>query len=61
LAAELLKDYEPEIKSISLIPGDSGKFEVDVNGKLIYSKEKTGRHAESGEVNLLLKKVIEKK
>jgi len=61
LAAELLKDYEPEIESITLIPGDSGKFEVDVNGKLIYSKEKTGRHAEAGEVNQLLKKVIEKK
>lgn len=56
--AELLKNYEPEIESITLVPSDGGRFEVTVSGNLIYSKLKTGRHAEPGEVNGLLQKLI---
>jgi len=48
--AELLKQYESEIPSISLLPSDSGKFEVKVNDKLAYSKLQTGRHADPGEL-----------
>jgi len=57
--AELLKTYEPEIESITVIPSDGGRFEVSVNGKLLYSKLKTGRHAEPGEVVALIRKLIE--
>jgi selenoprotein W-related protein len=56
--AELLKNYEPDIESITLVPSDGGRFEVTVSGNLIYSKLKTGRHAEPGEVNGLLQKLI---
>ena len=52
--AELLKDHEAEIKSVSLIPSDGGRFEVTVDGNLLYSKLQTGRHAEPGEVMNLL-------
>ncbi len=52
--AELLKAHETEIKSITLIPSDGGRFEVAVDGELIYSKLQTGRHAEAGEVERLL-------
>ncbi len=55
LAGELLKNYEPEIESLTLVPSEGGRFEVTVNGKLIYSKLKTGRHAGPGEVAELLK------
>ena len=48
--AELLKHYESEIASISLIPSDGGKFEVKVNDKMMYSKLQTGRHADPGEL-----------
>jgi len=48
--ADLLKKYEPEIETVTLIPSDSGRFEVTVNGKLLYSKLSTGRHANPGEV-----------
>jgi selenoprotein W-related protein len=48
--AELLKQLEFSIKSISLIPSDGGRFEVTVDGRLVYSKLKTGRHANPGEV-----------
>jgi selenoprotein W-related protein len=58
LSNELLKTFEPEIDSVSLIPSDGGRFEVTLNGKLIYSKLKTGRHVEPGEVVGLVNKNI---
>jgi len=50
LVEEILKDYEHLIESLSLIPSDGGRFEVSVNGQLIYSKLDTKRHAEAGEI-----------
>ena len=38
------------IESLTLIPSGSGKFEVLVGDRLIYSKKAAGRHAEPGEV-----------
>jgi selenoprotein W-related protein len=58
LAGELLKKFEPEIDSLTLMPSDEGRFEVSINGALLYSKLKTGRHAESGEVIKLLENFI---
>jgi selenoprotein W-related protein len=57
--AELLKAFEDRIKSITLIPSDGGKFEVELNGELIYSKLQTGRHAEEGEVRSLLENRVQ--
>ena len=53
--AELLKDFEPEIRSVTLLPSDGGRFEVKVNGSLLYSKLQTGQHVEPGEVVRLLR------
>ena len=53
--AELLQNLEPEIRSVRLVPSDNGRFEVAVNGTLLYSKLQTGRHAEPGEVLNLLR------
>jgi selenoprotein W-related protein len=50
LTAELVKAFESEIKSISLLPSSGGVFEVTVNDELIYSKKSLGRHANAGEV-----------
>lgn len=35
-----------DIKSLALIPSGGGKFEVSVDGKLIYSKLQTGQFPE---------------
>ena len=56
--AELTKAFEYDIEEISLIPSDGGKYEITVNGDLVYSKLKTNRHAEPGEVLGLVKKLI---
>ena len=58
LANELLKDLEYEIQSLTLVPSDGGKFEVSVDGQLVYSKLRTGRHANPGEVEKLVGEVI---
>ena len=60
LATDLLKKFEPEIETLALIPSDSGKFEVQVNDTLAYSKLQTKRHAEPGEVVSLVEKFIKK-
>ena len=52
-----MKDFEPDIESIKLIPSDGGRFEVTVNGELVFSKKRLGRHAEDGEI----KRAIEAK
>jgi selenoprotein W-related protein len=55
---ELLKQYEHVVETISLVPSDGGKFEVSVNGQLVYSKLETHRHAGPGEVLGLVRKMV---
>jgi len=59
LVEEILKDYEHLVESLSLIPSDGGKFEVSVNGQLIYSKLDTKRHAEAGEIVNIISKMAD--
>ncbi len=58
LAEELLKNYEHLIETITLVPSDGGKFEVTVNGSLLFSKLELHRHAEPGEVLGLVRKMV---
>lgn len=44
-----MKAFEFEIERLTLIPSDGGRFELEVNGELIYSKLQTHRHMEPGE------------
>lgn len=55
---ELLEQYEHVIEAIKLVPSDGGKFEVFVNGQLVYSKLQTHRHAGPGEVLALVRKMV---
>ena len=54
LTGELLQAFESHIESLELIPSSGGRFEVTVDGDLIYSKKATGRHAEPGEIRQLV-------
>jgi selenoprotein W-related protein len=45
-----------QIEYIKLIPGDSGRYEIAVNGRLVYSKLQTGRHIEPAEVLELIRR-----
>ena len=59
LAEELLREFEHVIDNLTLVPGEGGRFEVTVNGQLLYSKLQTKRHAEPGEVIGLVRKMVE--
>ncbi|NWG16166.1 MAG: hypothetical protein HXY41_05980 [Chloroflexi bacterium] len=58
---EILSEREIEvfIRSWLLIPGTGGKFEVMVNGELVFSKKALGRHAEPGEVRARILEKLE--
>lgn len=59
MAEELLKTHEHSIQSLTLVPSKGGKFEVSVNGNLIFSKMQTQRHAEAGEILNLISKLVD--
>ncbi len=52
LTSEILNERELEfyIGNWTLVPDKGGKFEVEVNGELVFSKLQLDRHAEPGEV-----------
>jgi selenoprotein W-related protein len=40
---------------VKLIPSSGGVFDVTVDGQLVFSKKKIGRHAQPGEVVRLIR------
>lgn len=54
-ARDLLHDYQHVIEELTLATGTQGVFEVVVDGRPLYSKHETGRHAEPGEVLTLFR------
>lgn len=46
----MLDQFAPYIQELKLLPSGGGRFEVTVDGELIYSKLATGRHAAAGEI-----------
>jgi selenoprotein W-related protein len=50
LADEVLSGWAPILRGVELASGTKGRFEVTLDGELIFSKAATGRHARKGEV-----------
>ena len=42
------------IETLDLIPSSKGRFEVTLDGELVFSKAALGRHAQPGEIVGLL-------
>lgn len=55
VTSDLLDEFEPYVSGWELIPSDGGRFEVRVDGVLVYSKLETGRHTSSEELRPLIK------
>ena len=51
----MLTGWSPRIESLELIPSSGGRFEVILDGDVIFSKASLGRHAEAGEVAALIR------
>jgi selenoprotein W-related protein len=54
----LLSGWAPIIADVALLPSSKGRFEVSLNGELIFSKAKLGRHAKPGEIGRLVRERI---
>ena len=50
MAEQILVEYKQDIAAFTLVPSDKGRFELSVDGELIYSKIQEGRFPEYGEV-----------
>ena len=50
-----MHDYQHVISELTLVTGAKGVFDVVVDGRTLYSKHETGRHAEPGEVLALFR------
>jgi len=50
LAEAILKSKKTDVGQLVLIPAGGGRFEVTVDGKLVYSKLDVGRFPEHEEV-----------
>ena len=55
LAEALLGEYKTKINGLTIVPSGGGRFEVTVDGNLIYSKLATGRFPEISEVKKAIK------
>ncbi len=56
MALEILSHYRKAVSELQLVPSEGGRFEVSLNGKLIFSKLETERFPEPKE----LKQAIDK-
>ena len=54
LADEILEQWAPILRGVTLQPAERGRFEVTLDGELVFSKARLGRHAEKGEIAHLL-------
>lgn len=55
MVEKVLEEFEENIAQITLIKSDGGRFEVVVDGDLVYSKLETGRHAEYDDIAVPLR------
>ena len=46
MASKLRDHFKQQITSLEMIPSGGGRFEIDVDGKQIYSKLDTGQFPE---------------
>ena len=54
MAVELLGHYRQDISELKLVPAGGGRFEVSVDGELVFSKLNEGRFPEPKELRQLI-------
>ncbi len=47
-----MDEHELRLDELRLVPGEDGVFDVTVDGEIVFSKHKTGRFPEPGEVKI---------
>jgi selT/selW/selH-like putative selenoprotein len=58
LAGELLSRWAPIMRTVDLVSGSSGRFEITLDGNLVFSKMAAGRFPKPGEVARLFEQKL---
>jgi selenoprotein W-related protein len=58
LTEQILKAFKQDIEAFTLIPSGGGRFEVTLDGDLVYSKVQEKRFPEYAEIEPHLKKKV---
>jgi selenoprotein W-related protein len=58
LANELLSRWAPIMRAVELQSGSSGRFEITLDGELLFSKKTSGRFPKPGEIAGLFEKKL---
>jgi selenoprotein W-related protein len=58
LAASIVEGWSPVLRSLELVPGTGGVFDVDVDGERIFYKKMIGRYPQPDDVLPLLRAAI---
>lgn len=56
MAAQILTTHKRKIESLELVPSDGGRFELSLDGELVYSKLETGVFPNEREIVTLVGK-----
>jgi len=58
VADDIMSNYHHVIESFTFITGSKGVFRFEVDGRTLFSKRDSGRHAEPGEILQLFQDYI---
>jgi selenoprotein W-related protein len=58
LAGELLSRWAPIMRAVELQSGSGGRFEITLDGELVFSKKAAGRFPKPGEVARLFEQKL---
>lgn len=58
LASEVLSRWAPIMRAVELESGSNGRFEVSLDGELVFSKKSAGRFPKPGEVAALFEQKL---
>ena len=50
--------FTSSLEEVVLIPSSGGRYEIRVDGKLVYSKKETGRHISDRDAIGLIEKAV---
>ncbi len=50
LAGEVLSRWAPIIRAVELVSASHGRFDISLDGELVFSKKASGRFPKPGEV-----------
>jgi selenoprotein W-related protein len=58
-AQELLSTFEKELAEVSLAPGGSGVFRVELNGETVWDRKRDGGFPEAAELKRLVRDLVQ--